>query len=285
MAPSQRSNIVGVAPTTGLVARDGIIPLSNRQDTVGPCARTVKCAAHILTAISGKSMYDNATQSIPFKSIPRYSEACRGTRLDGMRIGVPRNAIKDVDKVILEHFERALKLLESAGAILTDVKFSSAEEWSKWDAASKRACLQAEFKHSIEGWLESLVENPNELHSLSDIINFTKTDSRESYPQRDIQRWEWIKDGPEYNSLEYKEFLEKMYRLSGEQGIIGAMDEHQLDVIAYPTNTDPATTFTARLGLPAITVPLGFYPKDTTPISHRGDIYNVAPNVPLVFYR
>ena len=149
----------------------------------------------------------------------------------------------------------------------------------------KEHVYRLSLKHSIEGWLEGLVEIPNEIHSLSDIINFTKTDLRESYPQRDIKRWEWIKDGPEYNSMEYKEFLEKMYRLSGEQGIIGAMDEHQLDAIVYPTNTDPATTFTARLGLPAITVPLGFYPEDTTPISHRGDIYNVAPNVPLVFYR
>jgi amidase len=58
------------------------------------------------------------------------------------------------------------------------------------------------------------------------------------------------------------------------------MEKHGLDVIVHPTNMDPTTTFAARLGLPAITVPLGFYPENTIPVSHRGDIFNIAPHVP-----
>jgi len=282
VAPAQRSNVVGVAPTVGLVARDGILPLSNRQDTVGPCARTVKCAAHILTVISGKSAYDNATEAIPFESLPKYEEACKGTRLDGLRIGVPREALADVDGVVLDAFERALKLLASSGATIVDnVRFSSIKEWDEWDPARKRVCLQAEFKNSIEIWLQLLVENPNNIHTLNDLIDFTKSDPRECYPGRDIQRWEWSQEGPEYASTEYQESLNKMYRLAGEQGMLGAMEKYALDVIVHPTNTDPTTTFAARLGLPAITVPLGFYPEDTKPVSHRGNIFNVAPHVPF----
>lgn len=78
---------------------------------------------------------------------------------------------------------------------MEDVKFSGAKEWDEWDRASKRACLQAEFKHSIEGWLRRLVENPNKIHSLSDIIDFSKSDPRECYLVRDIQRREWIQEG------------------------------------------------------------------------------------------
>lgn len=270
-----------MAPTTGLVARDGIIPLSNRQDTVGPLARTVKSAAHLLTAMSGKSAFDNATHSIPFESLPNYAAACQSTELGGLRIGVPREAIADADKVVMEHFERALELLKTAGATIVDnVRFSGAAEWNEWDAPSKRACLQAEFKHSIEGWLKDLVENPNEIHTLSDLINFTKSDPRECFPERDIQRWEWIEEGPEYGSQEYKELLDKMLRLSGEEGIVGAIREYNLDLLVHPTNIDPPTTFVAKLGLPAITVPLGFYPEDTKPVCHRGDIFDIAPNVP-----
>lgn len=73
-----------------------------------------------------------------------------------------------------------------------------------------------------------------------------------------------------------------MYRLSGKEGITGAVDEHDLDLVVHPTNMDPPTTFVARLGLPAITVPLGSYPENTEPIRHQSDIKDIAPNVPFV---
>ncbi|KAK6000664.1 hypothetical protein QM012_003389 [Aureobasidium pullulans] len=112
-------------------------------------------------------------------------------------------------------------------------------------------------------------------------MNFTKTEAKECYTSRDIQRWEWIEEGPRYGTEEYKQSSEKMLRLCGEEGIVGAMDEKRLDLIVHPTNVDPPSTFTAMLGLPAITVPLGFYPDGTIPIRHRGDLIDVAPNVPF----
>ncbi|KAK7423035.1 hypothetical protein QQX98_001325 [Neonectria punicea] len=36
VAPAKKASIVGARTTTGLVPRDGVIPLSDRQDTVGP---------------------------------------------------------------------------------------------------------------------------------------------------------------------------------------------------------------------------------------------------------
>ncbi|KAK6000665.1 hypothetical protein QM012_003390 [Aureobasidium pullulans] len=150
VCPAQRSSVVGVAPTTGLVARDGIIPLSSRQDTVGPLARTVKDAAHLLTAISGQSIYDDATDNIPFDSVPNYAEACEGSRLDGLRLGVPRDALKLVDSVVMNAFERALDILRSSGAVIVDnIRFAGADEWNAWTGSSRRACVQAEFKQSI----------------------------------------------------------------------------------------------------------------------------------------
>lgn len=51
----------------GLVARDRIVPISARQDTVGSIARTVKDAAYLLTTIAGHSTHDNETASIPLR--------------------------------------------------------------------------------------------------------------------------------------------------------------------------------------------------------------------------
>ncbi|KAL8750623.1 MAG: hypothetical protein Q9184_006360, partial [Pyrenodesmia sp. 2 TL-2023] len=41
VSPSQVNNVVGIKPTVGLTSRALVIPISERQDTVGPMARTV----------------------------------------------------------------------------------------------------------------------------------------------------------------------------------------------------------------------------------------------------
>ncbi|MEM9272655.1 MAG: amidase [Cyanobacteria bacterium P01_F01_bin.143] len=43
--PAANTNLVGIAPTEGLVSRDGVVPISFTQDRVGPLARTITDAA------------------------------------------------------------------------------------------------------------------------------------------------------------------------------------------------------------------------------------------------
>ncbi|HEX8966677.1 MAG TPA: amidase family protein, partial [Chloroflexota bacterium] len=52
MSPSSVNGIVGIKPTVGLTSRQGVIPISHTQDTVGPHARTVADAATLLSAIA-----------------------------------------------------------------------------------------------------------------------------------------------------------------------------------------------------------------------------------------
>ena len=54
--PASINGIVGIKPTVGLVSRDGIIPISETQDTAGPMARSVSDAAAVLHAISGATL-------------------------------------------------------------------------------------------------------------------------------------------------------------------------------------------------------------------------------------
>lgn len=42
LSPSEVNNLVGIKPTVGLTSRALVIPISERQDTVGPMTRTVK---------------------------------------------------------------------------------------------------------------------------------------------------------------------------------------------------------------------------------------------------
>ena len=57
--------IVGLKPTTGLVSRSGIIPISSSQDTAGPMGATVDIVAKTLEVIAGYDENDPATYSIP----------------------------------------------------------------------------------------------------------------------------------------------------------------------------------------------------------------------------
>ena len=49
--------------------------------------------------------------------------------MDGFRIGVPREALADVNSVVLNAFKLAIKLLASLGAtIVENIRFSSIKE-------------------------------------------------------------------------------------------------------------------------------------------------------------
>ncbi|KAK4477201.1 hypothetical protein RD792_016415 [Penstemon davidsonii] len=53
LCPSSFNSIVGIKPTVGLTSRAGVIPISPRQDTIGPICRTVSHAVNVLDAIVG----------------------------------------------------------------------------------------------------------------------------------------------------------------------------------------------------------------------------------------
>src|SRR5579872_1027954 len=55
VSPSSINGIVGIKPTVGLIPGVGIVPISHRQDTAGPMARTVTDAALMLGALAGAS--------------------------------------------------------------------------------------------------------------------------------------------------------------------------------------------------------------------------------------
>jgi amidase len=59
--PAQRSSVVGLKPTLGLVSRAGVIPESEHFDTVGVLGRAVADAAAVLSAMAGVDERDRYT--------------------------------------------------------------------------------------------------------------------------------------------------------------------------------------------------------------------------------
>lgn len=279
--PSERGNIVGIRPTRGLVSQHLVIPLIPEMDTPGPMARTVKDAAHLLSAIAGRGPEDSSSTPSPFDRAPDYASACKLSGLAGKRIGVPRHTIPDdgleVYKPVLAALDAALDVMRAAGAeIVDDIYLQGYDEWDPLD----NGALNASFVHHLPKYTSQLAINPNKINSVEDLIRFTKADHRSGWPACDVFRWEDALKEAKRDPLDLDAARERLTYQWGEMGITGALERHGLDALVAPSDFD--MTMPALIGTPVITVPLGAFPEGMNPIPlGPAGMYIAAPNVPF----
>jgi amidase len=131
-------------------------------------------ASLMLYPFAGKDEHDKYTSSIPFDEILDYAASCRSTSLKGARLGIPRNAFSDVEKPVIEAFEEAVKILRENGATIVDnADFTGLDEYRKLPSWSQDIVLFTDFKDTIASYLGSFSHNPDNLHTLQDLINWT----------------------------------------------------------------------------------------------------------------
>lgn len=290
ISPSENNNAVGLKPTVGLTSRDLVIPISQHQDSVGPIARTVKDVAYLLQAIAGYSEYDNYTSAIPYPNytLPDYVAACNFSALRGKRIGIPRNVFDTPDLrnstygIIIQTFNNyALPVLENAGAIIVDNL-----TWPGWDEEPENrtdVVLDADFITDLPNYLSQLTYNPQNVHDLSEVRNFTENFPLEEYPSRNVWIWNEALDtygGQNNTSWNFWTNYTLGLELAGPQGLLGSLKNYTLDAVIMPTFA--ASHFPAILGTPVITVPLGSYPNGTEVTQNqRGTLNETGPGIPF----
>lgn len=126
-----------------------VVPISEYQDTVGPMCRSVADAAIILSVIAGKDARDPFTDEQP-DALPDYTAALGHPTLQGVRIGVPREAIMSEDWVkdypgIIPAFEEALEVLKGLKATIVEpADFKETAELKEWKVELQ--ALTVEFK-------------------------------------------------------------------------------------------------------------------------------------------
>src|SRR3984893_17062038 len=86
-SPSSANSLVGIRPTAGLISRDGIVPISVTQDTIGPLTRTVADGARMLDVMAGYDPNDPVT-AFSAGHIPKTYTTYLENGLKGARIGV-----------------------------------------------------------------------------------------------------------------------------------------------------------------------------------------------------
>ena len=282
--PGERNNVVGIKPTLGLTSRSMVIPISLRQDTIGPMAKTVKDAAHLLGAIAGRDNYDNWTSVQPHARTPDFTKACRFSGLKGARIGVPRNGIDYyVDgstAPMMAAFEDALQVISNAGASVVDKTDFAAFDPPAF-ARNSSIVLDTDFVSGLADYLSQLSRNPNGIQSLHDLARYTKAHPGEEYPDRDTYVWDrQLTRNISSESVESWQAYQANLLMAEEQGVTGTLDRYNLDALVMPTFA--SFHLPAIAGLPVITVPLGFTPPGTmTTMNLKRTMVSMGPGIPF----
>ena len=259
--PAANNNLVGIAPTEGLVSRDCTVPISFTQDRVGPLARTVTDAAITLDIIAGFDESDPVTEN-SISKIPEagYTSLLSTTALEGARIGVFRDLFRSgtVHQESLAIIENAIDDFEAQGATIID---NVSLGFDLFDFLDDARVNIYESKVALNDYLESLGSDAP-VKTLQDIIDDGRYLPSLGNNLVFSQSIESFADNPEYlERLSRREFL--------RDATIEVMEQLDLDALIYPMKTVPApvigetppesdNSFTSIAGLPGIVVPAGF---------------------------
>jgi aspartyl-tRNA(Asn)/glutamyl-tRNA(Gln) amidotransferase subunit A len=114
--PCAFCGVTGIKPTYGAVSRYGLIAYASSLDQIGPIGQNIDDCAALLEIISGPDTRDSTCViEKPFNLSPK------GERLDGVKIGLPRNYFdKGIDNDVKAAVLAAVKELEAAGAIVKE---------------------------------------------------------------------------------------------------------------------------------------------------------------------
>lgn len=163
--PAQTNGVVGLRPTLGLLSRTGLIPLTRRQDTPGPMARTVTDTAIMLTAMSGTDPLDDATGQASTYTV-NYFDHLSTDALRGKRLGYPRLTWDDKSMDDDPDFQKAKISLQSAGAILVPIDVPDIDNSPEFDV------MLQDFKRELNAYLNTrpgLVQQ----HSLDALVDLS----------------------------------------------------------------------------------------------------------------
>jgi amidase len=258
LGPSALLGIVGVKPTVGRISRSGVVPAAHSMDTIGPMARTVRDAAHLMNVLAVADVEDDATSRAP--APVDYVKALSGD-IRGLRVGIVDEPAGAADVKPL--FARALNDVRRLGAVL--VEGVSLPEATPELLQIDMDVTLTEFNEQLPAYLST--RRPQApIHTLADVVTVNK---RRGVEQPLVE--EAARRGPT-SELGHRRAFERIRRNAREDGLDRASRESAVDVFVSPS-IGPAWTFaeeltldipfprgiflTACAGYPAVTVPMG----------------------------
>src|SRR3979411_1361123 len=260
-SPSSANSLVGLRPTRGLISRDGIVPVSFTQDTIGPMTRNVADTARLLDVMVGYDPNDPVT-AFSVGNIPETYTAFLQNGLKGARLGLLTNLFGSGPEYeqVNEVMAKAIDTLKEQGAAIVRLEDASLDTGM---LTAKFRLNEPEFKTALNRYLQQQGSHVP-VHSLAEII------ASGQYHKPTLEKFfataQSYEHGP--NSPDYKDRRMRMDEVKIE--VANLMAKNQLDALVYPHQKclvlPIGATFqkerngiiAALAGFPAIEVPAGF---------------------------
>jgi amidase len=274
LAPASINGLVGLKPTFGLISAAGVVPISSRQDTTGPMARSVADAALLLTVMAQPAARWDAAAAAALEQAPR-----------GLRLGVlPPPA--STHPLVLKQSQEWFELLKHEGFTLVEVKSPAG-----WDSLLDQEfeTLLYDFKEDINAYLARL-DAKVPVRTLADLIAFNEQHAAEEMPYFDQDLFVQAQARAPRSSPAYLKMRNHIDDLSDAHGLGAIFASYHVDALVASGNGPaeliehvwgdhyensggwpPMCSAAAIVGYPSLTVPAGFV--DALPVG----IHFVAP--------
>ena len=160
--PSSVNGIVGMKPTTGLVSRSGIVPISSSQDTAGPMGTSVDIVAKTLEVISGYDENDPATSLIPSNFDFNFSSVTKNISLKGVRLGLLDS--ENSNPQVIKLHKKIIEIVNSLGGEVILIN-----DDRDYPGDAEYYVLLYEFRVGLEEYLKN---TNSSMKKITDIIDF-----------------------------------------------------------------------------------------------------------------
>ncbi|MBZ5577627.1 MAG: Asp-tRNA(Asn)/Glu-tRNA(Gln) amidotransferase subunit GatA [Acidobacteriia bacterium] len=121
--PASFCGVVGVTPTYGRVSRYGLTAFASSLDHIGPLGKTVRDTATLLGVIAGRDPSDATSADAP---VPDYTAALDG-QVKGLKLGLPREYLKDVASESGDLMARGVDVLKKLGCDVREISLPATD--------------------------------------------------------------------------------------------------------------------------------------------------------------
>jgi amidase len=279
--PAANNSLVGMLPTRGLTSIAGINPLDWLRDNTGPLARDVTSAAIALDVMQAEDPLDPRTKGSSQKAeAGPYTRYLKKDALKGKRFGVPWFVLEGSPDV----YGKGPKAPPNGGAVVPETRAAFMKAVAQLRAAGATVIIDKEIlpesffadnrkinpqpyrKEGVDRFLQEF--GPPQYHSVAEfeaatgntlpafmLGGTTPQKLIETDPQSEANFW-----GPQRVSLAEYEATRKRWRLDGF--VYPALQEPTYDETvpgASKWGPPTETAWVNRIGVPAVSVPGGFY--------------------------
>ena len=246
LSPSSSNSVVGLKPTTGLLSRGGIVPISGTFDTPGPMTRNITDNAIMLSAMAGEDKADIATKDNPKNK--NYENNFKSGSLKGLRFGIYKSFLTD------SLYKINVEKISSLGGIVIEI------EPAQMNMEGFGTILSADMKTDLPAYIKEYGSPTLRYRTVAEIMEYNKKDSLVSIPYGHGRFEGIVKSNISPEDLSA---LKLKVRKNGISYFEKPMEQYQLDMIVSVANRNAGQAASANY--PCLTVPMG-YRKNGEPV-------------------